>query len=421
MKKQINLFWIALVLSAIIFTSCPPPEPESQTFTVSFDANGGTGAMDTQTFTSDISQPLTSNTFTRYGYLFDGWGVKDGESINKKYGDNEVISLTQNLALFAMWRVDTSLKFLFHVEDKFSFTGQTHIVVTGKVFRGELNIGDRVEIIGFGKTLSTVVMALEISRKQVDKVSIGDQCGIYVDGIEKSDIERGMVVCIPGSAQEHKKFSADMYMLTKDEGGKHTPIFHYYKPSIYFHGFDLGIGYVYPENENENGMMLPGSNGEVTIFLQHGSAMVEEGHKILAKEGGKTILEGVVKKFLPLDKFPTNAAFLVTSTDNSFSPTIVKDGEIFVPSSFEAFTTMRVSLCDTTKTILSGFKFAKWSSNHNATYLASSNVTTTYAAAVPINGYNSAAEDEFLDESYSCTITCTDEVGNNLSFTINAK
>ena len=185
---------------------------------------------------------------------------------------------------------DTDKPFLMPIEDVFSITGRG-TVATGRVERGVLHLSDEVEIVGVKEeTQKTVVTGIEMFRKLLDEAQAGDNIGALLRGIQRTDIERGQVLAKPGSVQCHKKFTAQVYVLTKDEGGRHTPFFNNYRPQFYFRTTDItGVCNLPAGTE----MCMPGDNVEMTIELIHPIAM-EQGLTFAIREGGRTVGSGRV-------------------------------------------------------------------------------------------------------------------------------
>ncbi len=184
--------------------------------------------------------------------------------------------------------------FLMPVEDVFSITGRG-TVGTGRVERGRVKVGEEVEIIGFGAHKKSVVTGVEMFRKELDEGMAGDNVGILLRGVEKDELERGMVIAKPGSITPHKKFTAQVYVLKKEEGGRHTPFFTGYRPQFYFRTTDVtGVGTLPSGTE----MVMPGDNVDnLTVELISPIAM-EEGLRFAIREGGHTVGAGVVTKIL---------------------------------------------------------------------------------------------------------------------------
>ena len=185
---------------------------------------------------------------------------------------------------------DTDKPFLMPVEDVFSITGRG-TVATGRVERGTLHMSDEVEIIGVKEeTQKSVVTGIEMFRKLLDEAQAGDNIGALLRGIQRTDIERGQVLAKPGTVTCHKKFTAQVYVLTKDEGGRHTPFFNNYRPQFYFRTTDITGVCNLPEGTE---MCMPGDNVEMTIELIHPIAM-EQGLTFAIREGGRTVGSGRV-------------------------------------------------------------------------------------------------------------------------------
>ena len=179
------------------------------------------------------------------------------------------------------------------VEDVFSIKGRG-TVVTGRIEQGVLKVGDNIEIIGVRDTQSTVVTGIEMFHKQLEQGQAGDNAGILLRGIEREQVERGQVLAKPGSIKPHTKFQAEVYVLTKDEGGRHTPFFKGYKPQFYFRTTDITGSVELPEGVE---MVMPGDNIGMTIELQAPIAM-DQGLRFAIREGGRTVGSGVVAKVL---------------------------------------------------------------------------------------------------------------------------
>ena len=188
----------------------------------------------------------------------------------------------------------TDKPFLMPVEDVFSITGRG-TVATGRVERGVLHVSDEVEIVGIKEeNRKVVVTGVEMFRKLLDEAQAGDNIGALLRGIQRTEIERGQVLCKPGSVTCHHKFTAQVYVLTKDEGGRHTPFFNNYRPQFYFRTTDVTGVCNLPEGTE---MCMPGDNVEMTIELIHPVAM-EQGLRFAIREGGRTVGSGVVKEII---------------------------------------------------------------------------------------------------------------------------
>ena len=188
---------------------------------------------------------------------------------------------------------ETDKPFLMPVEDVFTITGRG-TVATGRVERGQLNLNDELEIIGIHETQKTVATGIEMFRKLLDYALAGDNIGVLLRGINRDQIERGQVLAKPGSVHPHKKFNAHVYVLTKDEGGRHTPFFGNYRPQFYFRTTDITGVIELPEGTE---MVMPGDNVEFTVELIHPIA-IENGTKFSIREGGRTIGAGNVTEII---------------------------------------------------------------------------------------------------------------------------
>jgi len=188
---------------------------------------------------------------------------------------------------------DVDKPFLMPVEDVFSITGRG-TVATGRIERGKVHVGDEVELIGLGTHRKTVVTGVEMFRKILDEGMAGDNVGLLLRGVDKKEVERGMVLAAPGSITPHKKFMGEVYVLTKEEGGRHTPFFNGYRPQFYFRTTDVTGTVKLPEGVE---MVMPGDNVTIEAELIDEIAM-EEGLRFAIREGGRTVGAGVVSKIL---------------------------------------------------------------------------------------------------------------------------
>ena len=187
--------------------------------------------------------------------------------------------------------------FLMAIEDVFSITGRG-TVSTGRIERGVVNIGDTVELVGLGETKTTTVTGLEMFQKTLDKGMAGDNIGILLRGVQKTDVLRGMVLCKPGSIKPHTKFDAEVYILTKDEGGRHTAIFKGYRPQFYVRTTDVtGQIAEFTSDGNAIEMVMPGDNVSMRIELITPIA-IENGMRLAIREGGRTVGSGLVTKII---------------------------------------------------------------------------------------------------------------------------
>jgi elongation factor Tu len=186
---------------------------------------------------------------------------------------------------------DIDKPFLMSIEDVFSITGRG-TVGTGRIERGKVHIQDEVEIIGLGQHKKSVVTGVEMFRKEMEEGQAGDNVGILLRGVEKNDLERGQVIAKPGSITPHTNFSAKVYVLSKEEGGRHTPFFNGYRPQFYFRTTDVTGVATLPEGVE---MVMPGDSVQMAIELISPIAM-EEGLRFAIREGGRTVGAGVVDK-----------------------------------------------------------------------------------------------------------------------------
>ena len=184
---------------------------------------------------------------------------------------------------------ETDKPFLMPVEDVFTITGRG-TVATGRVERGSIKVGDTVEIVGLGSSKSTVVTGVEMFHKSLDAAIAGDNAGLLLRGIQRTDIERGQVLCKPGSIKPHTKFTAEVYVLKKEEGGRHTPFFNGYRPQFFIRTCDV-TGVIELEKGVE--MVMPGDNVRMSISLINPIA-IEQGMRFAIREGGRTVGSGVV-------------------------------------------------------------------------------------------------------------------------------
>ena len=188
---------------------------------------------------------------------------------------------------------DVDKTFLMPVEDVFSIAGRG-TVVTGRIERGVVKVGDEVEIVGIRDTQKTTVTGVEMFRKEMDQGEAGDNVGVLLRGTKKEEVERGMVLCKPGSITPHKKFEAEIYVLTKDEGGRHTPFHNNYRPQFYVRTTDVTGAIILPEGTE---LVMPGDNVKITVELLNPIAL-ELGTRFAIREGGRTVGAGAVTKII---------------------------------------------------------------------------------------------------------------------------
>ncbi|WP_192484784.1 MULTISPECIES: elongation factor Tu [Cysteiniphilum] len=188
---------------------------------------------------------------------------------------------------------ETDKPFLLPIEDVFSISGRG-TVVTGRVERGVIKVGEEVEIVGIRDTQKTTVTGVEMFRKLLDEGKAGENVGVLIRGLKRDDVERGQVLCKPGSITPHTKFEAEVYVLSKEEGGRHTPFFKGYRPQFYFRTTDVTGSVELPEGVE---MVMPGDNIKMVVTLINSIAM-EDGLRFAIREGGRTVGAGVVAKIL---------------------------------------------------------------------------------------------------------------------------
>ena len=250
----------------------------------------------------DLVEMEVRDLLTEYGFPGDDIPVIKGSSLKvlestSKDPNDEVYKPIKEL----MDAVDSYIPtperpvdqpFLMPIEDIFSITGRG-TVATGRVERGEVKVSDEVEIVGLStEKKKSVVTGVEMFRKLLDQAEAGDNIGVLLRGIQRTDIERGQVLSKPGSIHPHTKFSAQVYVLTKEEGGRHTPFFNGYRPQFYFRTTDVTGVIELPAGTE---MVMPGDNVDMTIELITPIAM-EEGLRFAIREGGRTVGSGVVSK-----------------------------------------------------------------------------------------------------------------------------
>ena len=222
--------------------------------------------------------------------IIRGSALKALEDPNGEWGDKIMELMDAVDSYIPDPERDTDKPFLMPVEDVFSITGRG-TVATGRVERGTLHVSDEVEIVGIHEeTRKVVVTGVEMFRKLLDEAQAGDNIGCLLRGVQRNEIERGQVLAKPGSVHPHKKFTAQVYVLTKDEGGRHTPFFNNYRPQFYFRTTDVTGVCELPEGTE---MCMPGDNVEMTVELIHPVAM-EQGLRFAIREGGRTVGSGRV-------------------------------------------------------------------------------------------------------------------------------
>ena len=237
---------------------------------------------------------------SKYNFPGDDTPIVIGSALKALEGDQSEIGEP------AIWRLAEALDtyipdperaidgaFLMPVEDVFSISGRG-TVVTGRVERGVIKVGEEIEIVGLKATQKTVCTGVEMFRKLLDQGQAGDNVGVLLRGTKREDVERGQVLAKPGSITPHTKFTAEIYVLSKDEGGRHTPFFQGYRPQFYFRTTDVTGAIELPEGTE---MVMPGDNVSVTVTLIAPIAM-EEGLRFAIREGGRTVGAGVVAKVI---------------------------------------------------------------------------------------------------------------------------
>ena len=233
-----------------------------------------------------------------YGYEGDETPIICGSALKALEGDPEYVEKIKELMnAVDEWiptpERDTDKPFLMSIEDVFTITGRG-TVVTGRVERGKLKLNDEVEIVGIKPTKKTVVTGIEMFKKTLDYAEAGDNAGVLLRGISREEVERGQVLAKPGSVTPHKKFTAEVYVLSKEEGGRHTPFFANYRPQFYFRTTDVTGVIELPAGVE---MVMPGDNVNMTVELIHPIA-IEKGTQFSIREGGRTVGAGVVSEVI---------------------------------------------------------------------------------------------------------------------------
>ncbi len=248
----------------------------------------------------DLVELEVRELLTKYGFPGDSVPIVRGSALKAMNGDNDelgVLSIDRLMEAIDKHipqpARDKDKPFLMPVEDVFSISGRG-TVATGRVERGIVKVGDEVEIVGFRETVKTVVTGVEMFRKLLDQGEAGDNIGVLLRGIKKDEIERGQVLAKPGSITPHKKFRAQVYVLSKEEGGRHTPFFNGYRPQFYFRTTDV-TGTITLDQGVE--MVMPGDNVNLTCELLTPVAMEKE-LRFAIREGGRTVGAGVVSEII---------------------------------------------------------------------------------------------------------------------------
>lgn len=246
----------------------------------------------------DLVEMEVRELLTKYQYPGSDVPIVRGSALKALEGDAEA----EKQILELMSKVDEYIPtpereidkpFLMPVEDVFSIKGRG-TVVTGRIQRGKVKINETAEIVGIKATKSTVVTGVEMFRKQLEDGQAGDNVGLLLRGVEKDDVERGQVIAKPGSITPHKEFEAEAYILTKEEGGRHTPFFTGYRPQFYIRTTDVTAEVALPQGVE---MVMPGDNTKMTVKLIVPVAL-EEGLRFAIREGGKTVGAGVISKII---------------------------------------------------------------------------------------------------------------------------
>ena len=246
----------------------------------------------------DLVEMEIREILSEYGFDGDNTPIIRGSALKALEGDPKwTAKIDELMDAVDTWietpERDTDKPFLMPVEDVFTITGRG-TVVTGRVERGQLKLNDEVEIIGLKETQKSVVTGIEMFRKQLDYAEAGDNAGVLLRGISREDVERGQVLAKPGSVTPHKKFKAQVYILSKEEGGRHTPFFSNYRPQFYFRTTDVTGVIELPEGVE---MVMPGDNVEMTVELIAPIA-IENGTKFSIREGGRTVGAGNVSEIV---------------------------------------------------------------------------------------------------------------------------
>ncbi|MGA2910372.1 MAG: elongation factor Tu [Candidatus Microgenomates bacterium] len=246
----------------------------------------------------DLVEADVRELLKKYGYPGDEVPVIRGSALKAVEGDPEaekqIMALMDAVDNYIPDPVrDVDKPFLMAIEDVFTIQGRG-TVVTGRVDRGKIKVNEEVEIVGLKPTQKSVATGLEMFRKTLDEAMAGDNIGVLLRGVEKDQVERGQVLCKPGSLTPHTEFEAEVYILSKEEGGRHTPFFTGYKPQFYIKTADITGEATLPEGIE---MVMPGDNAKMKIKLIQPVAM-EEGFRFAIREGGHTVGDGVITKII---------------------------------------------------------------------------------------------------------------------------
>ncbi len=246
----------------------------------------------------DLVEMEIRDLLNEYGFEGDDTPIIRGSALKALEGDPEwTPKIDELMEAVDTWiptpERDNDKPFLMSIEDVFTITGRG-TVVTGRVERGTLKLNDEVEIVGIKPTKKTVVTGIEMFRKQLDFAEAGDNAGVLLRGIAREDVERGQVLAKPGSVTPHHKFKAAVYVLSKEEGGRHTPFFNNYRPQFYFRTTDVTGVITLPAGVE---MVMPGDNVDMEVELIHSIAL-ENGTKFSIREGGRTVGAGSVSEIV---------------------------------------------------------------------------------------------------------------------------
>ncbi|MEM0952438.1 MAG: elongation factor Tu [Cyanobacteria bacterium P01_H01_bin.74] len=246
----------------------------------------------------ELVEMETRELLSKYEFDGDNIAIVKGSALKGLEGDDEWVKKLDEL----MEAVDVNIPtperpvdqpFLMPIEDVFTITGRG-TVVTGRIERGKVNVGDEVEIIGLGDTRKTIVTGIEMFRKSLDEGLAGDNVGALLRGVDKDSVERGQVLAKPGSIKPHTNFKANVYVLSKDEGGRHTPFFSDYRPQFYVRTTDVTGTIKLPKDIE---MVMPGDSVVIEVELQSAVA-IEQGMRFAIREGGRTVGAGVVDSII---------------------------------------------------------------------------------------------------------------------------
>jgi elongation factor Tu len=246
----------------------------------------------------DLVELEVRELLTSYGFPGDEIPVVRGSALGALNGEEKweksVLELMAAVDSYIPQPVrETDKPFLMPIEDVFSISGRG-TVVTGRIERGQVKVGEEVELVGIKDTRKTVVTGVEMFKKQLDYGMAGDNAGLLLRGVERKEVERGQVVAKPGSITPHVKFKAEVYVLTKEEGGRHTPFFNGYRPQFYFRTTDVTGSSTLPEGVE---MVMPGDNTQLQIELIQPIAM-EKGLRFAIREGGRTVGAGTISEVI---------------------------------------------------------------------------------------------------------------------------